>query len=100
MELRPIRLGQAAERALALPVAVFVAALTFPVWGPIVVLLYVEEWWRKTFDPPRWRKVFALWPVECDPWPDDGYAGWVWLETVWRNPAAPGWTKYRREPPQ
>jgi len=97
MEIKP--LSQRQQDALLLPIVVIMAPAWIPLFGAIFILVQVERWWNRVVDPPRWRKVFALWPVECDPWPDDGYSGWVWLETVWRNRNALGWTKYRREAP-
>jgi hypothetical protein len=77
-----------------------VLAVTAPVWAPVVAAAWIVVKLDGRLDPPRWHRVFALWPVECDPWPEDGYSGWVWLESVWRNRNAPGWTKYRREAPR
>lgn len=84
--------------------ALAAAVVTAPAWVPCVAAIMVAvcicavcERLARIIDPPGWRKVFALWPVECDPWPEDGFKGWVWLEPVWRNPNSPGWTKYRRD---
>lgn len=96
MEVRPIKLPAAAETVLGW-VAIIITA---PIWAPVIGLAWVIDKLDRLLDPPRWHRVFALWPVECDPWPDDGFSGWVWLEPVWRNKNAPGWTPYRREAPQ
>lgn len=95
MEIKPLRVPE----PVAVCLGVVALALTAPVWAPVVaatwLVVKIDGW----LDPPRWHRVFAFWPVECDPWPDDGHEGWVWLEAVWRNRNAPGWTKYRREAP-
>lgn len=95
MKLTPMRLPKWLAHGLGYTVIV----LTAPVWAPVLAALLFVVTLERWLDPPRWRRVFALWPVECDPWPDHGYSGWVWLETVWRNPASEGWSKYRYEAP-
>ena len=96
MEIKSMRLPRAVENVLTWVVVV----VTAPVWAPLAAFVWLVAKLEAWMDPPRWHRVFAFWPVECDAWPDEGFEGWVWLETVWRNKNAPGWTPYRREAPQ
>lgn len=66
---------------------------------PIILMDEIEKFYLKRIKKRGWYKVFAIFPVECDPWPDDGFKGVVWLERVWKNNDPPGWSKYRREAP-
>lgn len=94
MELRP--LSQRAQDAIAWPLLV----ITAPAWIPLVGAILLVVWLDKVLDPPGWRRVFAWFPVECDPWPTEGYDGVVWLETVWRHSRrGSGFSKFRREAP-
>lgn len=93
MKIAP--LSQKHQDALVWPIII----LTAPVWAPLLGIIITVAWLESKLDPPGWRRVFAWWPVECDPWPDAGYSGWVWLEMVWRNPNSQGWSFYRREAP-
>lgn len=97
MKIKPL---SPLPKPVAWTIGVVSAVVTFPIWGPLIAMVWLSVKLERLLDPPGWRKVFALWPVECDPWPGHGYAGWVWLEIVWRNPNAPGWTNYRREAPE
>lgn len=92
-------LSQRAQNILFAPIVIPLAVVVVPIVLVMMAAYKACEWIGKKLDPPVWRRWFALWPAECDPWPDGGFNGWVWLEMIWRNPAAPGWTKYRRELP-
>jgi hypothetical protein len=70
-----------------------------PLWAPFVGLLIAMVWIDEKLQPSgEWHQWFAWHPVRCDPWPDEGFRGVVWLETVWRANSL-SQVKHRRNEP-
>lgn len=88
---------------VARPLGIAAIVLTFPVWGPFCAAIWlqiaVEDLVKPMLArPDGWR--FAWLPVKCESWPDDGFNGVVWLETVWWSANPVGFSHWRREQPQ
>jgi hypothetical protein len=95
VHLKPVRLspgvGFALERAATV--------ILFPLYAPLVAFIVASLWIGDRLEPPRvFRRWFAWWPTRCDPWPEEGFKGTVWLETIWRSNTAYG-MRYQREDP-
>lgn len=67
--------------------AVTLIVVSFPFWGALVAMLWIEEWSRivkrKWFGPRvgEWQRWFAWRPVTLE----NGWGDVVWLETVYRT---------------
>ena len=75
--------------------------LAFVALSPLLAILYADQAinrLRKRIFPRKkgWHPRFAWLPVHCNPWPHDGFTGWVWLETVEFNHVPDGFSHYRR----
>jgi hypothetical protein len=97
MELKPL------PRHIARPLGIATLVITAPVWGPFVAIVGLafetEQLLKRAFArKDGWRFVWL--PVQCDPWPDDGFTGWVWLETAYWTANPRGFSHWRRLPPQ
>lgn len=90
-------------RSVTRPLGMAAIVLTSPVWGLLIAILWLDMMASKAVKrlfPPRgdgWR--FAWLPVKCDPWPDDGFNGTVWLERVWWTANPRGFCHWSREAP-